>query len=100
MNILVPMDCEEVQEAVITPVFEVKVWAMLVVEAGELVEVIHEKNREDFKIWAEAVVVCSDHEPAGQFIDEQIMVLVAHTQKDIDSIVEAFLFKELHELAY
>jgi len=27
-------------------------------------------------------------------------VLVAHTQKTIDEIVEAFLFRELHDLAY
>ena len=33
------------------------------------------------------------------FIEEQVMVLVAHTQRSIDDIVEAFLFKELNELA-
>jgi succinylarginine dihydrolase len=100
MNILVPMDSEEVQEAKIVPVFEVKKWAMLVVEEGELVEVTHQTNREDFEAWAEAVVVMNDNEPVGNFIDEQIMVLVAHTQRSIDDIVEAYLFRELHELAY
>jgi len=29
-----------------------------------------------------------------------MMVLVAHTQRSIDDIVEAFLFRELNELAY
>jgi len=29
-----------------------------------------------------------------------MMVLVAHTQRSIEDIVEAYLFKELHDLAY
>jgi hypothetical protein len=28
-----------------------------------------------------------------------MMVLVAHTQRTIDDIVEAYLFRELHDLA-
>jgi hypothetical protein len=34
------------------------------------------------------------------FINMSMIVLVAHTQKTIDEIVEAFLFRELHDLAY
>jgi hypothetical protein len=34
------------------------------------------------------------------FINMSMMVLVAHTQKTIDDIVEAYLFRELHDLAY
>jgi hypothetical protein len=34
-----------------------------------------------------------------EFIDNQMMVLVAHTQRTIDDIVEAYLFRELHDLA-
>jgi len=100
VNVLIPMSSDDVQEAVITPIFEVKKWALLSIEEGEVVEIMHKENREDFEAWIEAVVVMNDHEPVGQFIEEQIMVLVAHTQKNIDDIVEAFLFRELHELAY
>lgn len=100
MNVLIPMNSDDVQEAEITPIFEVKKWALLSIEEGEVVEIIHKDSREDFETWVEAVVVMNDNEPAGQFIEEQIMVLVAHTQKNIDDIVEAFLFRELHELAY
>jgi len=100
MNILIPMSGDNVQEDILVPVFEVKKWALMIVEEGQIVEIKHQDNREDFEDWVEAVVVCSDNEPVGQFIDEQIMVLVAHHQREIDDILEAFLFKELHELAY
>ncbi len=34
------------------------------------------------------------------FIELNMMVLVAHSQRSIDEIMEAFLFRELNELAY
>jgi hypothetical protein len=35
-----------------------------------------------------------------QFLEMSMMPLVAHTQRSIDEIVEAYLFRELHDLAY
>ncbi len=46
------------------------------------------------------VVVTGDYEPVMEFIEKQIMVLVAHTQRSIDDVFEAFLFKELHDMPY
>lgn len=100
MLLLVPMNSEEVQEAEITKVLEAKTWAQLRIEEGELVEVLHCKRYDGFDDFSEAVVVCSDAEPVMNFIDMSMMVLVAHIQKNIDEIVEAYLFRELHDLAY
>ena len=100
MNILLAMDCDGVEEAKLCKLNDVKKWAMVVLEEGEVVEVIFEENREDFKIFGETVVIYDDHEYIWPFIEEQMQVLVAHTQRYIDDIVEAYLFKELHELAY
>ncbi len=100
MLVLVPMDSEEVQEAQITKVLEAKKWAQLRIEEGELVEVLHSDTFDGFENWSEAVVVCSDSEPVMQFMEMSMIVLVAHTQKTIDDIVEAYLFRELHDLAY
>ena len=100
MLVLLPMNSTEVQEAEITKVFEAKIWAQLRIEEGELVEVIHNEKYDGFSDWSEAVVVSSDAEPVMDFMNMSMIVLVAHTQKTIDEIVEAYLFRELHDLAY
>lgn len=100
MNILLPMDSDDTQEGKLVSINEVKKWAALVIEEGQVVEIKYYDNREDVEEWIEALVVISDYEPVMPFIEEQIMVLVAHTQRTIDEIVEAFLFKELNELMF
>ncbi|WP_457747246.1 hypothetical protein [Sulfurimonas sp.] len=100
MLVAVPMNSKDVQEAEIAKVLEAATWAQLRIEEGELVEVLHADSYDGFERWNEAVVVCSDGEPVMDFIEMSMMVLVAHTQKTIDDIVEAYLFRELHDLAY
>ena len=100
MLLVVPMDSTDVQEAKITPVLEAKTWAQLRIEEGELVEVLHADSYDGFENWSEAAVVNNDAEPVMDFINMSMIVLVAHTQKTIDEIVEAYLFRELHDLAY
>lgn len=100
MLVLVPMDSDTVQEAKITAVHEAKIWAQLRIEEGELVEVLHNEAYDAFEDFSEAVVVSSDGESVMDFINMSMIVLVAHTQKTIDEILEAYLFRELHDLAY
>ncbi len=99
MYILLPMDIDDVEEAVLVPITEAKKWALMNVEEGQLVEVEFYDKREDITEWVEALIVVGDDEPVADFLEEQIMVLVAHMQRSIDDIFEAFLFKELHDLA-
>lgn len=100
MLLLLPMDSTELQQAQLTPVYDAKVWAQLKIEDGELIEVLHDEKFDGFDEFSEAVIVCSDSEPVMSFMELSMMVLVAHTQKSIDDIVEAYLFRELHDLAY
>ncbi len=100
MNILLAMDCDDVEEAKLCKISDVQQWGMIVLEEGQVVEVLFEDKREDFKIIGETIVVFDDNEYVWPFMEEQMQVLVAHTQRYIDDIVEAYLFKELHELAY
>ena len=100
MLVLIPMNSEDVNESVITPVMEAKTWAQLRIEEGELVEVLHSEKFDGFENWSEAAVVNSDGESVMDFLNMSMIVLVAHTQKTIDDIVEAYLFRELHDLAY
>jgi len=100
MRLLVPMDSTDVEEAKLTKINDAKVWAQLVIEDGELVEVLHNESWEKFENFSDYVVVADDGEYVWPFIEYNMLVLVAHTQRYIDDIVEAYLFKELHELAY
>jgi len=100
MLVLIPMNSEDVHEAVITPVMEAKIWVQLRIEEGKLVEVLHNAKFDGFENWSEAVVVNSDGESIMDFLNMSMIILVAHTQKTIDDIVEAYLFRELHDLAY
>ncbi len=100
MNILLPMDSDDAQEGTLVPILEAKKWAVLNVDEGQIVEIKFYDSREEISDWIEAVVVVGDYEPVMDFIEEQVMVLVAHTQRTIDDIFEAFLFKELHDMPY
>ena len=100
MYILVPMDSDEVDEAKITKVFDAKVWAQIALEEGEVVEILHHERYDGFENISEAVVLISDGENPMPFIELGMMALVAHTQRTIDDIVEAYLFRELHDMAY
>jgi len=100
MLVLVPMNSENVQEAEITTVFNAKVWTQIRIEEGKMVEILHNSEYDKFENFSEAVVVSSDGDSVMDFINMSMIVLVAHTQKNIDDIVEAYLFRELHDLAY
>ena len=99
MYVILPMDSKDVQEAKITKINDAKVWTQLFIEDGELVEVNHASTSDGFENFSEAVIVCDDGEYVWPFMELSMMVLVAHTQKTIDDIVEAFIFKELHDIA-
>ena len=94
------MDSEDVQEAKLVKIEDAKVWAQLHIEEGELVEVNHAKEWERFEQPSECVVVADSGEYVWPFIEYNMLVLVAPFQRGIDDIVEAYLFKELHELEY
>lgn len=93
------MDSDDTQEGQLVSINDAKTWALVDLEAGQVVEINYFDTKEDVNEWVDAVVVIGDFEPVMEFIEQQVMVLVAHTQRYIDDIVEAFLFKELHDLA-
>ncbi len=100
MYILLPMDSDNTEEAKLTKLDDVKVWAQLLIEEGRVIETHFNTDKDAFEKFSEAVVVIDDNEYVWPFMELSMMVLVAHTQRYIDDIVEAYLFKELHDLAY
>ena len=100
MFILLPMDSDNLEDAKLVKLDDVKVWVQLEIKDGRLTQTDISSNRDSFENISESIVVIDDNEYVWPFIEESMMVLVAHTQRYIDDIVEAYIFKELHDLAY
>ncbi|MDD2828003.1 MAG: hypothetical protein PHW18_00340 [Sulfuricurvum sp.] len=99
MLLLLPMDGDDTQESELTGILSATHWATVEVEEGRVVEINFYTDRSEIEGWLDAVIVTNNYEPIMEFIDNQMMVLVAHTQRTIDDIVEAYLFRELHDLS-
>ena len=97
MTILIPVDSRKRFECVISSIEENNAWAFVTLDEGKISNVEFFERREDISCWIDAVVVINDLEYVWPFIDEGIIALIAPTQKSIDEIVEAFLFKDLHD---
>jgi hypothetical protein len=99
MLLLLPMNGDDTQESELVSINELVFWATVEIEEGRVIEINFYKDRSLIEGWLDAVIVINNYEPVMEFIDEQMMVLVAHTQRSIDDVVEAYLFRELHDLA-
>ena len=99
MLLLLPMNGDDTQESELVSINDVVFWATVEVEEGRVIEINFYKDRSEIDGWLDAVIVVGNYEPVMEFIDNQTMVLVAHTQRTIDDVVEAYLFRELHDLA-
>ncbi len=100
MYILIPMDDNDLEEARITTINEATVWVQLLVEEGRVVETNINQDKDAFENQSQILVVKDDNEYVWPFIELGMMVLVAHIQRSVDDIVEAYLFRELNELRY
>lgn len=98
MNLLIPVDCNKRHEALITTLDSSNDWAFIELNEGQIESCKFYKDRNDIEAWVETIVVINDSEYVWQFQEEGIAILVAPTQRSIDEIVEAYLFRELHDL--
>jgi hypothetical protein len=94
------MSSDDVSSSSLCKIADAKVWTQVLVENGQIVETNHASDKDGFANPSECAVVIDDNEYVWPFMEQQMMVLVAHTQRNIEDIIEAYLFKELHELAY
>lgn len=98
MNLMIPVDCNKRHEALITTQDAAEYFAFIELDEGQIASCNFYKDRNDIEAWVETVVVINEQEYVWQFMEEGMTVLVAPTQRSIDEIVEAFLFRELHDL--
>ena len=98
MNIIVPMDGNNIEESKITTVSQAKFWANFQMIDGKMVNEKFVSSKDEIEDLIDIVIVSSQNEDVWPFMEEGIAVLVAPMQKYIEDIVEAYLFKELHDL--
>ncbi len=99
MILLLPLNGDDTQESELTGVLSAVFWATVEVEEGRVVEINFYTDRTQIDPVPDAVIVTNNYEPVMEFLENQMMVLVAPYQRTIDEIVEAYLFRELHDLA-
>ena len=98
MNILIPVDTNDYEEAKITLLNNNKYWILIEFFEGKVVKSEFYQNRDEITQWVDIVVVKNDKEYVWPFMEEGIAVLVAPTQMYVEDVMEAYLFKELHDL--
>lgn len=98
MSLLIPVDCSHRHQALLTTLDDMKYWAFIELNEGQIETCKFYKDKDDINAFIETLVVENEQEYVWEFQQKDISILVALTQKSIDEIVEAYLLKELHEL--
>ncbi|MBD3841776.1 MAG: hypothetical protein IE909_07820 [Campylobacterales bacterium] len=98
MNILIPVDDSDIEEAKLTTLDEVKYWLLIDITEGKMVKSDFYQSKEEITDWIDIVIVQNDKEYVWPFIEENIAVLIAPMQRYVEDIVEAYIFKELHDM--
>jgi len=99
MYIWIPVDGSDTKTSKVVPQLEVKQWALVDFDAGEVHSVkfyntINELGGE----WVDFIILANKFENYLDFMNEGMMVLVVREEETIEDIMEAFKFKELDEI--
>jgi predicted Fe-Mo cluster-binding NifX family protein len=96
---LIPMDGDDQEESKITDVFSAESWALIEMDNGEVKNISFIESYNEIIGNIDTVIVKSEYEPIMEFLENEIMILVAPTQRTIEDIIEAYVFKELRDLS-
>ena len=98
MNILIPVDECDIEEAQLVSLDEVNFWLLLDITEGKIISNQFFQTREEISDWIDVAIIKSQSENVWPLMDDGIAILVAPLQRYVDDIVEAYLFKELHDI--
>ena len=70
---------------------------MLDISEGKIAKYDFFEKKENIQEFIDVLIVQNQQEYVWPFVEENIPILIAHTQRSIEDIVEAYIFKELHE---
>jgi hypothetical protein len=100
MNILIPVNENDADEAKIVPVIEAKFWAFVELDERQQPTINFFETYQEITDEINTVVVKDPNDYVWPFLEQYIQVLVAPMQRSIDDILEAYMFKELHDLSF
>jgi len=98
MLIWIPVDGSDEKKSKITKLIELKQWALVDFDEGEVKSTRFFNKREDFTEWVDFVILENKFESYIDFMNEGMMVLCIREEETIEEITEAFKFKELDEV--
>jgi predicted Fe-Mo cluster-binding NifX family protein len=98
MLIWIPVDSNNEKAAKVVKLFDVKQWALIDFDAGEVKSTRFFDKREEFTEWVDFVILENKFEAYMEFMNEGMMVLCIRQEETIDEIMEAYKFKELDEV--
>ncbi len=98
MILIMPTDCKDYKYAKIVSLTKRENWIVVEMDAGFVKKYDFYEKREDIDDFIDYLIVKSDHEDIEEFLDEGIEVLVAPLQDYVEDVIEAYKFRELHEL--
>jgi hypothetical protein len=93
-----PLSAKVEDDGVLVNLGKVKIWGFFDLAEGKVQKVEYFEDRNNFNGWIDVVVVADKYDDVWQFQQESIPVLEAPVQREIDDVIEAFLFKELYEI--
>ncbi len=95
MNLLIPTVSQEC--SIISPVKDSLVWSFVSLDNGRVADLKIYKNYKEIDKPIDYIIIKDQNEDVEEFLDEGIDILVASFQKEVDDIVEAFIFRELFD---
>ena len=98
MILLIPVDEKSYEDAKIVPLVDKECWMAVEMNQGYVKKYLFCDNRDDMKEFIDYVIIKSKDEDIEEFLDEGIEILVAPLQIYVENVVEAYKFRELHEL--
>ena len=101
MLIWIPVDGSgDEKRSKIAKLFELKQWALVDFDAGEVKSTRFFKKREEFDEWVDFIILENKFESYIDFMNEGMMVLCVREEETIEEIIEAYKFKELDEVGF
>jgi hypothetical protein len=98
MFIWIPVDSNNEKTAKVSKLFDVKHWALIAFDEGEVKSTQFFDKREAFTEWVDFIVLESKFDSYIEFMNEGMMVLCVREEETIEEIMEAYKFKELDEV--
>ena len=95
MKILIPIN----EEKKLCSMESNTAWAVVSLNEGKTQSINFYTNKDEISDFTEYVVVINKEEFVSDFFLDGIGILIAPLQRSIEDIIEAYMFRELHELS-